>query len=449
MRKLLIVSPRFPPKNAPDVHRVRASLRYYPQFGWKPTVLCLTPESSDGVDDFLLQEGLPKDVRTIRVSAWSEKRCRRFGFGHADFRSLAPLYRAGTKLLENDPHDIVFFSTTMFPAFSMGPIWKRRFGCRLVYDFQDPWYHGEPSPYTKANAPGSWRKYQLSQFIARLLERPVMMSADHIISVSEAYVKNFSNRYRSLLPKQFTVLPFGSATRDFDLVKRKRIEHGIFEAQTTMTHWVYAGCISTAMVPVLEAFLEQLQALRVRAPQFTKKLRVHFVGTNYAPADRTYKVVVPLANRYGVGDLVEERSERLPYFQTLSLYLDADAILMIGSKFPDYTASKLFNCVAARKPVVALFHRRSLVTKLAARFPNVAVAGFDSDPSEPGMAQEIARAMKWLLHPEFDPASVDRELAPWSAEEMTRAQCEIFSRIVDWEQTIRPSQSVIAATGCT
>jgi hypothetical protein len=142
-------------------------------------------------------------------------------------------------------------------------------------------------------------------------------------------------------------------------------------------------------------------------------------------------VIEPLAVRYGVSDLVEEHVERIPYYQALSLYADADAILVIGSNSPDYTASKFFNCVASEKPVLALFHSGSLVAKLAERFPNVAVASFESDASEPRFAEAVAHGMDWLRDPKFDASKIEAELAPWSAEELTRVQCDIFSRVTE------------------
>jgi len=39
LKKFLIVSPHFPPINAPDMQRVRMSLPYYRRCGWDPEVL--------------------------------------------------------------------------------------------------------------------------------------------------------------------------------------------------------------------------------------------------------------------------------------------------------------------------------------------------------------------------------------------------------------------------
>src|SRR5215472_3071970 len=165
MPRVLIVSPRFPPTNAPDLHRVRVSLGYYRDFGWEPTVLCVDPATADGVYDPLLERSLPAGLRVVRVRAWLEKTCRWFGFGEFSYRSLVPLYLAGRKLLACRHHDLVFFSTTAFLVFVLGPLWKRRFGCRIVYDFQDPWYR-EQVGYTPETVPGHWWKYRLDRWLA-------------------------------------------------------------------------------------------------------------------------------------------------------------------------------------------------------------------------------------------------------------------------------------------
>src|SRR5438270_5476693 len=106
MRKILIVSPRFPPKNAADIHRIRISLPWYRGFGWDPTILCVDAPTADCVDDPMLAEALPQDIQVIRVRAWSEEKCRRFGFGQLGYRSLLALYCAGCRLLQRQHHDV-------------------------------------------------------------------------------------------------------------------------------------------------------------------------------------------------------------------------------------------------------------------------------------------------------------------------------------------------------
>jgi hypothetical protein len=184
------------------------------------------------------------------------------------------------------------------------------------------------------------------------------------------------------------------------------------------------------MEPVLRALLRAIAELRQREPVLTERLRLTFVGTNYAPRDRTARLVQPIAERCGVGDLVEEYSERLPYHETLALYAQSDAVLLIGSVSADYTASKLFNCVLARKPVLALLNARSLASQIAAGFPNVFLASFDRDPSEPQFVAWLSEGLRWALsRPAVDGRTIEAQLGPWSARQLTAAQCGIFDHV--------------------
>lgn len=433
VRRLLIVSPRFPPRNAPDHHRIRASLPYYRRFGWEPTVLCVSSATSDSLDDPWLAASVPADVRVVPVPAWDEGQCRRFGFGHLDYRCLGPLYAAGVKLLKQAEFEVVFFSTTVFPSFLLGPLWKRRFACRVVYDFQDPWFHGGALLYTRETVPGKWWKYRVGQMLARRGESLTLRAADHIISVSDGYVSTLSTRYPWLDRSKFTVLPFGVAQEDFDFVRRQNIRHEVFAPDRDRVRWVYAGRIGPDMYPVLDVLFRQLAALKRAQPELAQRLDVFFVGTNYSPAHRSFKVVEPLARHHGVADMVIEHSERIPYFQVLSLYCESDGILLIGSHSSDYTASKFFNCVLARRPLVALFHADSLVSRIASSFSNVCVSSFQSDPSEPAFSETVARGLRWLATSSFDASTIEQQLASWSAEQFTRAQCAIFDRLLDGE----------------
>jgi hypothetical protein len=141
------------------------------------------------------------------------------------------------------------------------------------------------------------------------------------------------------------------------------------------------------------------------------------VGTNYSPGHRTFKVVEPLAREMGVGDMLIESSERIPYFEALSLMMESDAVLLVGSESADYTASKLFNCVLSKRPVLALFHGRSLVSRIAPKFSSVRLATFQESPGEPSFARAIARGIRWLS---TGPEVVEGDIGRCRSREVTR-----------------------------
>ena len=399
------------------------SLPYYRAFGWEPTVLCVAPEYCEGIDDPLLAETLPEDADIMRVAAWNESLCRKLGFGLLEYRALWSLYRAGNRLLRARTYDVVFFSTTAFLTLVLGPIWRRRFGCRIVYDIQDPWYQEKEIPYGRGNAPGGWNKYRLAQAIARHAEGFAMQGADRLISVSDGYVKSLSERYDFLHRDMFSVVPFGAARRDYEVARRFLPKPG---EKRDVTRWVSVGRPGTGADGILAAFFRELAKLRQRNPDAISRLRVDFIGTNYAPANRSEKLVAPIAAQFGLDDIVTERSERVPYFEALASYADSDAILLFGSTSPDYVASKLFNCVLAGKPILAMFQAQSFVAKIAPRLPNIHLATFSASPGEADFASEIAEGFIWLRSARFHDGDVDRAMQPWSAEALSAAQCKVF-----------------------
>jgi hypothetical protein len=71
MKKVLIISPYFPPTNAADMQRVRMSLPFFKEFGWEAEVATVdTRHSYLGKDELLLQS-LPGDVKIHTVGAFS------------------------------------------------------------------------------------------------------------------------------------------------------------------------------------------------------------------------------------------------------------------------------------------------------------------------------------------------------------------------------------------
>ena len=113
-----------------------------------------------------------------------------------------------------------------------------------------------------------------------------------------------------------------------------------------------------------------------RNPEFLRSLRLHFLGTSYAPAGRGVPTISPLAAEFGLSEVVVERPDRLPYAQTLRCLLDASALLAICSDDPAYTASKIYPYLIARKPLLAVCHRDGGVAEVLNRVGGGVCAGF-------------------------------------------------------------------------
>ena len=72
-RRLLIVSPHFPPVNAPDMQRVRVALPYFIAAGWEVTVLTVADPTPTAPREPELETTLPAAVRVERAHCCSRR----------------------------------------------------------------------------------------------------------------------------------------------------------------------------------------------------------------------------------------------------------------------------------------------------------------------------------------------------------------------------------------
>lgn len=410
------------------MHRVRQCLPYLEENGWRATVLAVHPDYCDQPRDDRLLETIPETARVERVRAVDARATRRFGFGSLAIRAYPYLARAGGKLLESGQFDLVFFSTTAFAAIGLGPTWKRRYGVPFVVDLQDPWlsdYHrgpGAPPP------PGGHLKYAISQCLAAIQERRAMRSVAEVICVSPAYPEMLLRRYGWMRPEQFEVLPFGADEMDLRVARRADVTQAVFDPRDGHRHWVYVGRAGDDMAPALNGFFGALAQTRAADPDRFRDLRLHFVGTSYAPNAQAVPSVAPIADRYGVGDLIREHPNRIPYFAGLRCLLDADALIVPGSDDPGYTASKIYPYILADRPLLALFHERSSVVDVLRKTGAGIVVTFAFDSTQADLANRVADA--WFQEPPSPPRTDWRAFEPYSAREMTRRACGVFDQAV-------------------
>lgn len=444
-RRVLIVSPHFPPTNAPDHQRIRVALPYLNEFGWEAEILAVQPDQVPHPIDSKLAEALPTELPIVRTSALPRQYTNWVGLGNVGWRCLPYFQQQGDRLLAHKSFDLVFFSTTIFPVMTLGKRWRHRFGIPYVLDFQDPWrsdYHLKGNSQTlqknqqnkqqKNKPPGGWLKYGITQVLARLCEPQAMQSVNHIISVSPTYPDILQQRYPWLQSEQFTVLPFGAAEHDFAQLPHLNIRQSIFDPNDGKKHWVYVGRGGADMATALRILFSGIQNARQRNPEPWQTVHLHFVGTSYAPDPLAVKTVDAIAHEYGIGDLVTEHTGRIPYFEAQQLLVESDAILMIGSDDPSYTASKLYPCILAKKPILAIFHEQSSVVDILDRCQAGQVVTFAQETAPLDRASEITTCLDGLLNlpRSYQPPTDWDAFRPYTAREMTRQLCAVFDQSI-------------------
>lgn len=438
MRKVLLVSPSFPPVNGADMHRIRMSLPYFRRNGYEPVVLALDAAEMPESHDPYLAATVPPDVRVWRAKGVSQHFTRPFGLRNAALRALPAIAQLGSRIIQEERIDLVYFSTTAFPLMTLGRYWRARYGVPYLLDFQDPWFNTYYSNPGATSPPGGQLKYRLSNSIARVLEPLAIRRASHIISVSPAYPVMLMERYSWLSSDRFTVLPFGAPEHDFDVLDSLDIRQDVFDPIDGNEHWVYIGRAGADMAFSLRAFFTALSRARAEQPERFERLRLHFAGTDYAVGDRARKTVEPIAQVCGVLDLVHERPHRIPYFETLQCIRDADALIIPGSDDPGYTASKLYPYILAGKPLLAVFHEQSSVVDVLKATRAGTVITFRNGDAVELIAQRIRES--WFSTPNPPVPDTDRSaFQPYTAREMTQKQCAVFDTCID-QHSIRAKQ---------
>ena len=426
MKKILIVSPHFPPVNAPDCQRVRMSLPYYAAFGWSPTVLTVRPEAQDLPLDPALARTVPADVRVVGTRALPLAITRPLGVGNVAIRAFGHLYAAGARIIRAEGIDLVYFSTTMFASMALGRLWKRRFGVPYVLDLQDPWFSTYYDDKPKGERPP---KHALAQQLHRTLEPFTLRGADGVIAVSPGYLDTMRERYPDLAAEKCSVIPFGVSERDFEIgatvnpeIPRPFDPHAI--------EGVSVGRGGPDMATALQVLFRALRDGQ-RLSSRLSAVRLSFVGTDYAVDGRARPSVLPIAAAAGAGVCVRESTARVPYLDALARLRRADFLLVIGSDDPQYSPSKIYPCIASRRPIVAIVHERSPVAELVRRTRAGLVVTFTSRGDIAGPAAQLARGWATLVDRlPYEPDTDWDAFAPFSARALTARQCLMFDAAV-------------------
>jgi hypothetical protein len=429
-RTLLIVSPHFPPINAPDMQRVRMSLPYFEATGWRPVVLAVDPRDVEGVHDELLLETIPPHIPVRRVRALSTRWTRRVGIGNLALRAWPLLYLAGCDLIKKYHVDLVYFSTTMFLALPLGRIWKARLGVPFVVDMQDPWFSDYYEKTPQAMPPP---KYGLARQLHRHLEPWTMQAVAGLIAVSDDYITTLHHRYPWLQQCAVQTLPFGAAEQDFRLLQSHPQPNHFFRPHSGQIHGVYVGRGGSDMTRALRIMFVAFARGLAEQPALFSRMQLHFIGTDYAPAKRVRKTVEPLAREIGIEQHITEHPVRIPYFEALQLLLDADFLLVPGSDDPQYTASKIYPYILANKPLLAVFHEQSSVVELIAATDAGTVVSFsDHDFDDAALSNHIMQAWYSMLQPATrSPAIHWDAFRPYTAQAMTERQSALFNKVVE------------------
>jgi hypothetical protein len=433
MRRVLMVSPHFPPDSSAAAHRVRLLAPHLPAAGWQPTIVTVDPSGYEGRLDPDLAALVPSSMDVVRTPAWPARWTRQIGLGDLGLRAFAGLGRTCRALLARQRYDLLFI--TVYPVYPalLGPRLKREFRIPFVLDYQDPWV-GEWGRSVGGASDGSadW-KSRATRTLGVWLEPRAVGAADALVAVSQGTIDGIVERIPEASRVPHGVIPLGFEPEDFERLRSRPRPVAHFDAADGLVHLCYAGTLLPTGLDTLRLLLRALAHAR-RFSADAARIRLHFFGTsNQSTGDRHR--VLPLAAECGVADAVTEAPGRLDYLDALSVLTQASGILLLGSSEPHYTASKLYPALLAKRPLLALFNDASSVVSIlrgAARQPSVRVVAYSGDRIvTDARVDEVARHLIDLARGhQYRAEDVDlRRAADYSAGHLSRQLAGLFERV--------------------
>jgi glycosyltransferase involved in cell wall biosynthesis len=431
MRRVLMVSPHFPPDTSAGTHRVRLLAPHLLAFGWEPTVVTVDPTFYEGRLDPDLAGLVPPSLRVLRAPAWSPRFTRPFGLGDLGLRALTGLARLCRGLLARERFDALFI--TVYPTYPavLGPRLKAQYKLPFVLDYQDPWV-GAWGEVVGGAADGSADlKSRLTRALAVRLEPRVVRHADALTAVSALTYEDVLARVPDARPRACAAIPLGYEVADVEAVRREPRPNPWFAADDGRIHVCYVGTVLPTGLPVLRAVLEALRALKQRSSPACARLRLHFLGTSNQRDPASPERVMPLARELGVTDMVNEVPPRLDYLDALNVQMQASAMLLMGSTEPHYTPSKVFPALLSGRPLVAVYHEQSSVVDLL-RSPgvNARVTTF-ADGSMAAVMPALASTFEQIAMQPLAPSrpAPPAVIEPWSARSLAGRLGEILDTV--------------------
>jgi glycosyltransferase involved in cell wall biosynthesis len=343
------------------VQRWLKFVKYLPKFDWKPYVF--TPENpSFSIRDESLQKDVPPEAEVMRFPIWEPYKIF-LRLSGADAQSLKPTELVGNKkksifkdaatwirgnifipdprvfwvrpsvnflhefIRENKIRSII----TTGPPHSLHLIGyrlkKKNPSIRWLADFRDPWTQWGFLETIKVGA--------VARMLHKRLESKVLSAADHIITITPFYVRQFS----MLARRSVTYLPNGFDEDDFRNFERRKTDRFLIR---------HVGIINEKCDP--RPFMSALIDLIREHEQFASLCRMEFIGEvhpsfkAFVESDATLNAITGF-------------SGNIPHKELLSKYRESSLHLIVLHGYKDaegYMPGKLFEYLATGIPTIGI-----------------------------------------------------------------------------------------------
>lgn len=437
MKKALVVSYFFPPFSDSGVFRTAKFVKYLSRFGYEPLVLCADEpyalgEDSSLVDDIPVEANVCRAKGLFPMQAFRKTRHSFIAERQQDRKSLKSVagfilrktfralfvnmmvpdmmvtwalraYSEGKKICEKENVDVIF-STDPPSDYLLASFLSRKHKIPLVLDFRDSW---------TLRRYGVLSRGFLRRRVEKALENYVLKTASAVVFVNALMRERYAGAYPHYAPK-FNVITNGFDDDDFP-ADAARSANRVF----TLLH---AGRLSEFQSPVV--FFQSLHELAKEGKISAENFKAVFIG-DVSAAWLDSLVHFHLENIVSV----------LPYKPHREIVKDmtaSDALLLISGSDPEITTGKIYEYLAAGRPVLAF----APPDGEAARLIYETEAGIVAPPDN---KENIKEALLRLMRQqnEFQVRGSKRgDILRFSRKNLTQQLCSIFDSALAGQRKI-------------
>jgi len=426
MKKVLIIAFSFN-KNVVGSVRSRGLARYLPKYGWEPTILTnKTPGGSDLNRDFSpnlkiieteyedlfekWKRGLhlkpDQTVQSQLGAAQSKDRNHFLDFSLKVWRELfaypdvkknwfKPALKNGDEILSNDDFDAIISSSSPVTSHLVARKLKKKWNVPWIADLRDLWTQNHFYSYSRFR-----KKIDLK------LEKKTLAKADAITTVSPPFAEDLAKLHDTPV----LVIPNG-----FDPQRENKNQNPDQKKFTI----VYTGQIYQKEMDI-ETFLESVREFLDSGMVSKNDLRIDL----HTPQ---YQWLVDLVHEYDLNESVEI-SGWIPQDEITDKQQKAQLLLLLrwnSSQQRGVCPAKVFEYLAAKRPIISLGHYDGSVTDLI----NKTHAGFNLKTTNQLKKLLIQLYQEFESNKEIKYQGIDHEINKYSHLNMARKFGKVLEKI--------------------
>jgi glycosyltransferase involved in cell wall biosynthesis len=328
-RHLALFAWGLPPTSTVGVHRPLSFLRYGSQHGWRIDAFgSKAPDSLSEHGDELLARVPPETTLHVVPPASREPSYRLFPRVDGGFTNALKYAHYAIAAMANDPPDVVLASGPPFFTFVAALLVARRFGVPFVLDYRDEWTECPYDNVMKGGHNHAW-------------EQRCLREASAVLFTTESHVQHQLAKFPELDASRAHFLPNGWEPDDFAGHEIAPVTHS---PASTVMRVAHIGSMPRHKSP--EEFLASLRQLFIDEPEWLNRIHVQFVGRRTGPSDRALDAFEFPAAIEIIGHVSKREANRRMQ--------ESDILLLLaGPGTERYLNAKLFDYVAAHRPILA------------------------------------------------------------------------------------------------